>query len=365
VPGARRIDVGGRVVLPGFVDAHTHLVWAGNRAHELEKRLSGATYEQIAAAGGGILGTVAETRATPADRLTELALARIDALTRGGVTAVEIKSGYGLDLDAELKILDVAARAAEDRDVEIVATFMGAHTYPRELRDSAAGRERYLDQVCEEMIPRAAGLPGVRFADVFVDDHAFGLAEAERVLAAAKGAGLGIKVHADQLSDGGAASLAAEMGAASADHLEHVSAEGLDRLAASGTVAVLIPGASLFLKMNRFARGREMIDRGVPVALATDLNPGTCPCSSLPLVIQLACLGCGLTIDEAIVAATLNAAAACGINDRCGSIEPGKRCDLVVLDAADRRELVYRLGDNPLRDVYVRGVRHVSAPARD
>ncbi|MBP7148049.1 MAG: imidazolonepropionase [Acidobacteria bacterium] len=343
-PGATRIDVRDRAVLPGLVDAHTHLVWAGDRAGEFEQRLAGATYSEIAARGGGILSTVAATREASEDELADLASVRIARMLRRGTTAVEIKSGYGLSLESELKILRAARRAARAQPVAMAATFLGAHTLPAEARGGAAQRERYVDQVCAEMIPRVAEEDLAVFADVFVDQHAFSLDEARRVLRAAKDAGLGVKVHADQLADDGAAKLAAEMGATSADHLEYTSEEGLRALGAAGTVAVLLPGASLFLGLKRAAAGRRMVDLGVPVALATDLNPGTCPCESLALMMQLGCLVCGLSVDEAIVAATLNAAAASGLASQAGSIEVGKRCDLVVLDAADRRQAVYQLG---------------------
>lgn len=359
LPEAGRLDVRGRAVLPGLVDPHTHLVWAGDRADELEQRLAGATYSEIAAAGGGILRTVDATRAAGTGHLAALAAERMDRLSSSGVTAMEVKSGYGLSQDHEIKILRAARAAADSRPYEVVTTFLGAHTFPREARASSRDRGRYVDAVCGEMIPRVAELELARFADVFVDRHAFSLAEAERVLRSAKEAGLGVKVHADQLADDGAAELAADMGAVSADHLEHASDAGLAALASAGTVAVLIPGASLFLKMERHADGRRMIERGVPVALATDLNPGTCPCASLSLVMQLGCLICGLSMDEAIVAATLNAAAAAGLAGRAGSLEPGKRCDLVVLETADRRGLVYELGSVRLHAVVAAGQRVV------
>ncbi|UCF67475.1 MAG: imidazolonepropionase, partial [Acidobacteriota bacterium] len=275
---------------------------------------------------------------------TRAAQLRMDRMAAQGTTTLEIKSGYGLATNAEIELLEAAKEAAASRPYEVVTTFLGAHTFPAEARGSGAARRHYVDVVCQEMIPRVAEQRLARFVDVFVDAHAFDREQASRVLRTADEHGLGVKVHADQLADDGAAALAAEFGAISADHLEHTPAAGLDALARAGTVAVLIPGASLFLKMGRYAASREMIRRGIPVALATDLNPGTCPCESMPLVMQLGCLLCGLTIDEAIVASTINAACAIGLADRVGSIEPGKRCDLLVLDAEDRRQLVYRLG---------------------
>ncbi|RMG48726.1 MAG: imidazolonepropionase [Acidobacteria bacterium] len=355
LPGATRLDVGGRAVLPGLVDPHTHLVWAGNRADEFEQRLAGATYSEIAARGGGILRTVAATRRADEATLLELALARLDRLAARGATTIEVKSGYGLSTEAELKILRVVREAARRRPYRVVPTFLGAHTFPLEARRSEASRRRYVEEVCEEMLPAVVDEGLARFADVFVDEHAFSLDEAAKVLGRARQLGLAVKVHADQLADDGAARLAADHEAASADHLEHASTEGLRALAAAGTIAVLIPGASLFLRMNRYARAREMIDLGVPVALATDLNPGTCPCESLPLVMQLGCLLCGLTVDEAIVAATRNAAAAAGVGGEAGTIEPGKRCDLLVLDAEHRRDLLYALGSARIHAVVAAG----------
>ncbi len=355
LPGATRLDVLGRAVLPGLVECHTHLVWAGNRADEFEERLAGKTYAEIAAAGGGILRTVDATRAADPDELAEAARARMDRLARQGVTTIEVKSGYGLETAAELRILEAARRAAKSRPQEVVTTFLGAHTLPREARGDEAARRRYVDTVCGEMIPAVAERGLARFVDVFVDAHAFRVDEARRILETGKEFGLVPKVHADQLADDGAARLAAEVGAVSADHLDHASEEGLRALAAAGTVAVLLPGADLFIGAERWADGRRMIDLGIPVAVSTDLNPGSCPSESLPLMMQLACLRMGLRVDEAILAATRHAAAALGLADRCGSIQPGRRCDLLVLDAEDRRELLYRLGSPPIHLVVAAG----------
>lgn len=357
--GAMRLDVGDRAVLPGLVECHTHLVWGGDRADEFEKRLAGATYSEIAAAGGGILRTVEATRAASLEDLAEAAGHRIDRMARWGVTAFEAKSGYGLDTASEIKILEAARRAMSGRPFELVTTFLGAHTFPREARGSAVSRQRYVELICQDMIPMVAERGLARFVDVFIDEHAFSLAEARKILETGKAHGLGLKVHADQLAADGAAELAAELGAVSAEHLEFVSENGLLAMAEAGTTAVLLPGASLFIRMKQAASGRRMIDLGVPVAVSTDLNPGTCPCESLPLIMQLACLLCGLTVDEAIVAATLNAAAAIGLGGRCGSIEAGKRCDLLVLDARDRRQLLYQFG-SPRIHLVIAGGRVVS-----
>ena len=354
-PGATRIDVGDRAVLPGLVDSHTHLVWAGDRADEFERRLAGETYSDIARSGGGILRTVEATREASLEELAAAAGARIDRMARFGATAFEVKSGYGLDPASEIKLLEAARAAARTRPFEVVTTFLGAHTFPREARGSAQARRRYVDIVAKEMIPEVASRGLARFADVFVDEHAFSLAEAQMILTAAKQAGLAIKLHADQLADDGTAQLAAELGATSADHLEHASDRGLAAMAAAGTIAVLLPAASAFLRNREQAPARRMIELGVPVALATDLNPGTSPCESLPLTMQLGALLYGMTVPETIVAATINAAAACGVADRTGSIERGKRCDLFVLDATDHRQLLYQFGSTRAHMVIAAG----------
>lgn len=355
LPGATRLDAGGRAVLPGLVECHTHLVWAGSRADEFEERLAGKTYSEIAAAGGGILRTVAATRAASLEELAADARARMERLVRNGVTTIEVKSGYGLETETELRILEAAREAAKGQPWEVVTTFLGAHTLPREARGDEAARRRYVEQVCEEMIPAVAERGLARFVDVFVDAHAFRIDEARAVLETGRRHGLVPKVHADQLADDGAARLAAEVGAVSADHLDHASEEGLRAMAEAGTVAVLLPGADLFIGAERWADGRRMIDLGLRVAVSTDLNPGSCPSESLPLMMQLACLRMGLRVDEAILAATRHAAEALGLADRCGSIAPGRRCDLLVLDSADRRELLYRLGSPPIHLVVAAG----------
>lgn len=356
-PGCERFDVGGRSVLPGLVDPHTHLVWGGDRADEFERRLGGVSYSEIAAAGGGILRTVEATRSATRRQLASVAAGRMQRLARAGATTIEVKSGYGLTTADELKILESARDASHGLPFQVVYTFLGAHTFPRDARGSAIARRGYVDEICEEMIPEVARRGLASFVDVFVDEHAFTIDEAEKVLSRGLQAGLRVKIHADQLADDGSALLAAELGAVSADHLEHASERGLRALADRQTVAVLIPGASLFLRMNAYANARRMIELGVPVALATDLNPGTCPCAYPPLVLQLGCLLCGLSIDEAIVAATLNAAAAAGVADAAGSLERGKRCDLLVLDASDRRRLIYDLGSAPIHAVFAEGSR--------
>lgn len=352
VDGCTHVDARGGTVLPGFVDAHTHLPFAGWRETEFDERLRGATYSEIAARGGGILSTVRATRAIEEDDLTAVVLRRLDDLLRLGTTTVEAKSGYGLDPEAERKQLRALRDAARGHRVEVVPTFLGAHTVPAEHRGD---REAYVRQVIGTMIPEVVSDGLAEYADVFVDAHAFGVDEARRVLAAAREAGLGVRVHADQLADDGGAALAAEMGAASADHLEYVSDRGLEAMARAGTVGTLLPAATFFLMMERRPPGRRLIDAGVPVAVASDFNPGTCPCESMSAAVAFACLTAGLGVDEAIVAATLNAAHTLGRADEIGSVEPGKRADLVVHDVPNRYHLVYRFGIPRVSKVVIGG----------
>jgi imidazolonepropionase len=277
---------------------------------------------------------------------------RLDAMLRLGTTTVEAKSGYGLSSEAECKQLAAVADAAAGHPVEVVPTFLGAHTIPIEYRDR---RDEYVRSLVDEVVPRVARDGLARYADAFVDRNAFTLDEARRVLDAARSHGLGVRLHADQLADDGATALAAELGAASADHLEHASDAGLDALARAGTCGVLLPGAALFLRTGPRPPGRRLVDLGVAVAVATDFNPGTCPCESMGTALWLACLYAGLTIDEAITATTLNAAHALGLSSVTGSIEVGKRADLVVHDVPDRRHLVYRFGVPRVAKVVARG----------
>jgi imidazolonepropionase len=352
IPGGRTIDARGGTALPGFVDAHTHLPFAGWRESEFNERLRGATYSEIAAAGGGIHSTVDATRAATLDELTALVRARLDAMLLVGTTTAEAKSGYGLALDAEIKQLEAIRRAARGHPVEVVPTFLGAHTVPRERRGD---RRRYVDELVREMIPEIARRKLAAYADAFVDAHAFSPDEARTVLEAAKAEGLGVRLHADQLADDGAAQLAAALGAASADHLEHVSEAGVHALAAAGTAAVLLPAATFFLMSKARPPVRRLVEAGVPVVVATDFNPGSCPTEAMGAALEHACLSFGLTIDEAIAAATLNAAHALGHAAETGSIEVGKRADLVVHAVPNRYHLVYRLGVRRISTVIAAG----------
>ncbi len=351
-PGGRTVDARGGTVLPGFVDAHTHLPFAGWREGEFDERLRGATYSEIAARGGGILETVAATRAVPREVLTELILSRLDAMLALGTTTVEAKSGYGLSLEAEIKQLEALRIAAERHPVEVVPTFLGAHTIPAEYRGS---REAYVNLLLREMIPAVAEARLARYADAFVDAHAFSVDEARRILSAARERGLGVRVHADQLADDGGAELAASLGAAAADHLDYVSPAGIAALARAGTCGVLLPAATFFLMQDRRPPGRRLVEGGVAVVAATDFNPGSSPTESMPAVMWFACLLAGLTVDEAIVATTLNAAHSLGLAGETGSIEAGKRADLVVHAVPNRYHLVYRFGVPRVRTVVCRG----------
>jgi len=351
-PYGDTLDARGGTVLPGFVDAHTHLPFAGWREQEFDERLRGATYSEIAARGGGILSTVERTREASAGDLTTRVFERLDRMLRLGTTTVEAKSGYGLTAESEMKQLNALRNAAGQHPVDLVPTFLGAHTVPAEYREN---RQEYVRLLIEEMLPEVAASGLAEYADAFVDAHAFSLDEARRVLEAARGHGLGVRLHADQLADDGAAALAAELGAASADHLEHASEAGIDALARAGTCGVLLPAATFFLMSDTPPPGRRLIEGGVPVVVATDFNPGSCPCDSMSAALWFACLTARLTVDEAITAATLNAACALGRGSVTGSIEVGKRADLVVHDLPNRYHLVYRFGTPAIKHVVAAG----------
>jgi imidazolonepropionase len=337
-PEASIIDASGRCVTPGFVDAHTHLVFAGNRAAEFEQRIAGATYQQIAAAGGGILRTVALTRAAPEDELLTAARRHRDWMLRSGTTTLEAKSGYGLDRDTELKMLRVIRRLNDEGPTRIIPTLLAAHTIPPEYKDRRADYVRF---VAEELIPEVAKLGLAKYCDAFCDDHAFTVDETRTVLTSAKRHGLKLRIHAEQFRSGTGADLAAELGAATADHLETVTEETLQHLRAAGTQPVLLPGSVFALSRTQYPPARKMIEAGLAIVLATDFNPGSSPVPSMPFMLSLACLQMGLSPAEALTAATINAAHSLGLGEEIGSLEAGKQADFVIHEFADYRDLAY------------------------
>jgi len=342
----------GRWITPGLIDCHTHLVYGGDRAREFEQRLSGVSYEQIARQGGGIVSTVKATRAASEEALVESARARLDALTGEGVTTVEIKSGYGLDLDTELKMLRAARRLGESSAADVVTSFLGAHALPPEY----AGRgDAYIDFVCSEAMPRVAELGLADAVDAFCEGIGFSAKQTERVFQTAKSLDIPVKLHAEQLSDLGGAALAARFGALSADHLEYVSEASVEAMSESGTVAVLLPGAFYFLHETRKPPVNTFRANGVPIAIATDSNPGSSPVTSLLLMLNMACTLFQMTPEEALTGVTRHAAAALGRQDRVGTLEAGKQADFVVWDIEHPAELAYRIGFNPCHQVIKRG----------
>ncbi len=346
------IDCEGRWITPGLIDCHTHLVHGGNRAHEFELRLAGASYEEIARAGGGIAETMRATRdATEAD-LVASALPRLDALIAEGATTVEIKSGYGLSLQQETKMLRAARLLGQRRAVTIRTTFLGAHALPPEFGSDTEG---YIDAVCNVMIPAVAADKNADAVDAFCEGIGFSPSQVERVFEAAKANGLQIKLHAEQLSNLNGAALAARHGALSADHLEHLDDAGVAAMAKHGTVATLLPGAFYFMRETQRPPIDQLRAAGVPIALATDCNPGTSPLTSLLLTMNMAATLFRMTVDECLAGVTRNAAQALGMADQIGTLEAGKSCDLAIWDIERPAELVYRMGFNPLHARVWRG----------
>ncbi|MEP6493822.1 MAG: imidazolonepropionase [bacterium] len=354
-PGAREIDCRNGVLTPGFVDSHTHGLFGRPRYDEQELRAAGLDYMEIARRGGGIHSSVRDLRAQSEDTLFDLARTRLRRLASFGTTTVEVKSGYGLTLDDELKSLRVIARLAADLPLRIVPTFLGAHEIPLDHRESAATRQAYVDAVIHEMIPAVASQRLARFADVFCETGVYTVDETRAILSAARNAGLLLKLHADELTSSGGAELAASLGATSADHLAAVSDDGIAALASGSTVATLLPGTMLFLGKTKHAPARRFIDAGVAVALATDFNPGTSPTPNISLILTLGVSQLRLSVAEAMVAATVNGAAALALSDEVGQIAPGFSADVAIFDIRDVRELPYWYGDNRCVATYARG----------
>lgn len=355
MPGAVRVDCRGGVLTPGLVDSHTHAIFGRPRHDEQELRALGADYLEIAARGGGIHSSVRDLRARSAEELALLAASRLRRLAAHGVTTVEIKSGYGLSTESELRTLRVIAQLAAELPMRIVPTWLGAHEIPIEYRTRDGGRDAYVELLVHEMLPLVAGERLARFADVFCEQGVFSVAESRRVLEAARAAGLALKLHADELSSSGGAELAGELGAVSADHLGAISDGGIAALAAAGTVATLLPGTLLFLGKQAQAPARRLIDAGVPVALATDFNPGTSPTVNFPLILTLGVSQLRLSAQEVVVAATVNGAAALALADRVGQLVPGFSADLALWEIEDVRELPYWYGDRRCVGTWTRG----------
>ena len=346
------VDCDGRWITPGLVDCHTHIVHGGNRAHEFELRLAGATYEELARAGGGIVSTMKATRAASEDELLAQALPRVDALIAEGVTTLEVKSGYGLERVAEMKSLKAARRLGEVRPLSVTTTFLGAHALPPE---AAGDKDAYIDLVCRDMLPAVAAAGLADSVDAFCEAIGFTPEQVARVFETAKGLGLPVKLHAEQLSNLHGAALAARFGAQSADHLEYIDEAGAAALAASGTVAVLLPSAFYFVRETHKPPVELLRRHGVPIAIASDSNPGSSPLTSLLLAMNMAATLFRLTVDECLAGVTREAARALGRLDRIGTLEAGKSCDLAIWNVERPAELVYRMGFNPLHQRVWRG----------
>ncbi len=349
--GVPELDAQGGVVLPGFVDSHTHMMFAGSRESEFAQRSDGATYRQIAEQGGGILSTIRNVRAASKKELKRSTAAFMTEMMKHGTTTVEIKTGYGLEMDSEVKMLEAINELRNEEIMTVVPTFIGAHAVPPEFRDDPVG---YVSLVCEKMIPYAGRKKLAMFCDVFCEQGFFGLAESEQILEEGKRWGMMPKIHADELTSLGGAELAAKVGAVSADHLEHVTARGVAALRDGGVVSCLLPGVSFFLN-HGYAPARTLIDAGVAVAIASDFNPGSCMSFSMPLMMTIACTQMHISPEEALTASTLNGAAALGLSSTIGSIEVGKQADLLVADIPDYRFLAYHFGTNQIRTTIKNG----------
>ena len=363
--GRQEVDASGKVVCPGFVDPHTHLVYAGDRAGELEMRIRGASYMEILEAGGGILSTMRQTRAASVEQLVAESRPRLDAMLALGTTTAEVKTGYGLDIPSELKMLQAMARLDQEHPCQLAPTFLGAHAVPPEFQGRT---DDYVDLVIQEMLPRAqawhADSPFAErgwplFCDVFCEENVFDREQSRRILEAGLARGMPAKIHADEFVNLGGVSLAVELGAVSADHLDVTPPEEVALLARSRTLGVVLPAVNFNLGSTLFADARAMVDAGVALALATDINPGSAPCPSMPLVMAMACRYQQLLPSEALNASTINAAHALGLGHLLGSLEPGKQADVLVIDAPDYRHLAYWFGVNLVEQVFIQGERVV------
>jgi imidazolonepropionase len=361
---AEKLDLGGRVALPGFVDSHTHLIHAVSRAEEYELKIAGASYEEIARKGGGILNSVKKLRAATSRDLKKRALEALEKFAAHGTTTVEAKSGYGLDATSELKILGLHKELAAEQPLEIVSTFLGAHVVPQEFRGKPDGADKYIALLMDKLMPEVTGQKLAEFCDVFCDRGAFTRKQSKAILEAGKKLGLTPRLHAEQLSRTGAAQLAVELGAASCDHLERVNSGDIRALGKSNTVATLLPGCDFHLGLKRYAPARALIDAGAIVSLATDYNPGTSPTLSMPMILSLACTQLRMTPAEVITAATINGAYALRREKTIGSLDVGKQADMAIFEVADYREIPYYFGVNHCWMTVKRGrVIHADAKA--
>lgn len=349
-PNCRTLNAEGNAVIPGLVECHTHLVFAGTREDEFAEKIAGVPYMEIAKKGGGIKRTVRSTRAASENQLLELGRQRIIDALRFGITAIEIKSGYGLNTDTELKILRIARRLATEFPIRIKTTFLGAHDVPPEL-----SRDAYIDLIIQDMLPKVADEGLADFCDAFCERGAFTSEETTRVLEAGRRHGLKLKLHADQLTNGGGAALAAHLGAISADHLDYTDSAGMTAMAQSGTIGVLLPGCIFFMGLKQYPPARTFIEMNVPIAISTDFNPGSCMSLNLPLTMTIAATQCRMTMPETFCATTINAAYAMDVGHECGSIEPGKRADIAVLDTETIQMIPYHFGHNHIRHVLCAG----------
>ena len=348
----QEINAEGALIIPGFIDSHTHPIFIGNRSDEFALRVKGESYEKIANSGGGILSSITNVRNASEEQLFDESYEKVNSFLAYGTTTIEAKSGYGLTLDDEMKSLRVIKKLNEYSKLEIVPTFLGAHDFPQEFKNN---HKKYVDLICNEMIPMISEENLAEYCDVFCENNYFSVKDSEQILQVALEHGMKIRLHADEFEDSGAAELAAKLNAVSADHLMAVSDAGIRAMSNKGVIATLLPGTTLFLGKNKYANGRKMIDYGCDVALATDFNPGSCTIQSMPFIISLACLYCGLNIEEAFIGATWNGARSIHRNDKIGKIKPGYQADLLFLNMKSINEIPYWIGSDRLLNVMKNG----------